>query len=119
MNLELQGKRALVTGGSRGIGKAVARVLAQEGAVVALLTRDASRLASCADELAAETGQRVIGVRTDTTDDAQVMAANTIDHLVDAEEVARVIAFLCSPKSRAINGDAIVVGGGAKGNIHY
>ena len=33
--------------------------------------------------------------------------------LVDATEVAWVVAFLCSPKSRAINGDAVCVGGGA------
>ena len=267
MDLELQGKRALVTGGSRGIGKAVARVLAQEGADVALLARDAARLADCADELSKATGKRVIGVRADTTHDAQVAlavadasrqlggafdilvnaaaepagyagppklgeitgaffhaeldtkvmgyircarevvpgmrangwgrivnvsglaarqtgstvgsirnvavsaltknmadelgplgiqvtvvhpgvtrtertaalvasraqaqgvceedveaqmrAGNSIGHLVEADEVAWVIAFLCSPKSRAINGDAIVVGGGAKGSIHY
>ena len=40
MDLQLQGKRALVTGGSRGIGKAIARVLAQEGCDVALLARN-------------------------------------------------------------------------------
>ena len=45
-------------------------------------------------------------------------AGNSINHLVDAEEVAHGIAFLCSPKSRAINGDAIAVGGGAKLGIH-
>ena len=38
---------------------------------------------------------------------------NSIRHLVDAREVADVVVFLCSPKSVAINGDAIAAGGGA------
>jgi NAD(P)-dependent dehydrogenase (short-subunit alcohol dehydrogenase family) len=267
MDLELEGKRALVTGGSRGIGKAIARVLAHEGADVALLARDAQLLAAAAAELAGPSGRKVVGVRADTTDDGQVRAAvaeaarllggpidilvnaaaepagfagppqlaeitgayfhaemdtkvmgylrcarevaagmrvrgwgrivnvsglaarqtgnpvgsmrnvavaaltknladelgpsgiqvtvvhpgvtrtertapliaeraaaqglsvdaveaqmaagNSIRHLVDASEVAYVVAFLCSPKSRAINGDAIAVGGGAPRAIHY
>jgi len=44
---------------------------------------------------------------------------NSIRHLVDASEVADVVAFLCSPKSVAINGDAIAAGGGAPRAIHY
>ena len=39
MDLQLKGKRALVTGGSKGIGKAIARALLLEGADVALLAR--------------------------------------------------------------------------------
>lgn len=51
---------------------------------------------------------------------ARKMAAGTsIGRLVTAEEVASVVAFLCSPKSVAINGDAVVAGGGAPGSIYY
>jgi NAD(P)-dependent dehydrogenase (short-subunit alcohol dehydrogenase family) len=267
MDLQLDGKRALVTGGSRGIGKAIARVLAQEGADVALLARGEAALAAAAADLAADSGRRVIGVHGDTTSDEQVKAAiasavrqlggeidilvnaaaepagfaapppladitgaffhaeldtkvmgyircarevapamrargwgrivnisglaarqtgnavgsmrnvslvaltknladelgphginvtvvhpgltrtertapliaarasaqgvppqavesqmaagNSIQHLVDASEVADVVAFLCSPRSRAINGDVIAAGGGAPRSIHY
>ena len=46
------------------------------------------------------------------------------DVVIDMRKVAtrfgaHVVVFLCSPKSRAINGDAIAVGGGAPRSIHY
>lgn len=75
MDLQLQGKRALVTGGSRGIGKAIARALAHEGVAVALLARDPQALAGTAQELAEASGQTVVGVSADTTSDEQVHAA--------------------------------------------
>jgi NAD(P)-dependent dehydrogenase (short-subunit alcohol dehydrogenase family) len=46
-------------------------------------------------------------------------AANIIGRLVDAEEVADVIAFLASPRSASITGDFIPVGGGQPGVVHY
>ena len=267
MDLQLSGKRALVTGGSRGIGKAIARVLAEEGVDVALLARNPDTLAAAAAEIAVATGRTVIGLSADTTRDDEVQravadaarllggaidilvnaaaepagfagppplagitggyfhaeldtkvmgyircaqavvpgmraagwgrivnisglaarqtgnavgsmrnvavaaltknladelgaaginvtvvhpgltrtertaplvaaraaaqgvapavveaalaAGNSINHVVDADEVAHIVAFLCSPKSRAINGDAIAAGGGAPKAIHY
>jgi len=44
---------------------------------------------------------------------------NTIRRLVTAEEIGHIVAFLASPKSIAINGDAIAAGGGAPGSIYY
>jgi 3-oxoacyl-[acyl-carrier protein] reductase len=54
MDLGLEGRRALVMGGSRGLGKAVAAALRSEGARVAICARDASRVAASAAELGAE-----------------------------------------------------------------
>jgi NAD(P)-dependent dehydrogenase (short-subunit alcohol dehydrogenase family) len=49
----------------------------------------------------------------------RLTSAVSIGRLVTAEEVAAVVTFLASPKSAAINGDAIAVGGGSAGPIHY
>jgi NAD(P)-dependent dehydrogenase (short-subunit alcohol dehydrogenase family) len=46
-------------------------------------------------------------------------SGNSIRRLVDAADVANVVAFLASPRSIAINGDAIAAGGGAPRSIHY
>ena len=75
MDLELDGKRALVTGGSRGIGKAIALALAQDGVDVALLARGAQALEAAAREISVATGRNVVGVVADTTSDAQVRNA--------------------------------------------
>jgi NAD(P)-dependent dehydrogenase (short-subunit alcohol dehydrogenase family) len=251
MDLELSGKRAIVTGGSRGIGLAIARQLALEGVDVGIAARDEHRIAEAVAELSALTGRRIVGWGCDTTDDESVRAmaaalaselggvdilvnsaampggvnpppklaavtadalwtevntkvmgylrcarevaplmidqgwgriinvsglaarqtgnvlgsirnvsvaaltknladelgphginvtvvhpgatktermsdetaaragGNVIGRVVDADEVAYVVAFLASPKSVAITGDAIACGGGAKGAIHY
>lgn len=74
MDLDLTGRRALVTGGSRGIGKAVARALADEGVHVAIAARDLATLGATASELSEMTGGRVVPVRIDTGDTASVEA---------------------------------------------
>src|SRR5215212_3929498 len=72
MDLELTGKTAIVTGGSRGIGKAVARELAQEGADVVIAARDVKALEATAAELAEETGRKIVPIQVDTTSDDSV-----------------------------------------------
>ncbi|HKN98302.1 MAG TPA: SDR family NAD(P)-dependent oxidoreductase [Pseudonocardiaceae bacterium] len=80
MDLQLTGKRAIVTGGSRGIGLAAAAALAAEGADVALVARHQDALDAAAERIRGH-GRRVLTVVTDTRDDAAVRAM-----------VARVVA---------------------------
>ncbi|WP_437329304.1 SDR family NAD(P)-dependent oxidoreductase [Sorangium sp. So ce381] len=74
MDLELTGKRAIVTGGSRGIGKAIARELAREGADVVIAARGRDKLEATAAELSAETGRRVVPLVVDTGNETSVNA---------------------------------------------
>ena len=68
MDLELKGRRAIVTGGSRGIGLATARALVGEGARVAVVARDAEVLAAAAKDVGA------LAVPADTGSDESVAA---------------------------------------------
>ena len=72
MDLKLLGKRALITGGSRGIGKAIARTLAEEGVSVVIAARGRDALDATAVELSEETGSSVVGVVADTGSDDSV-----------------------------------------------
>jgi NAD(P)-dependent dehydrogenase (short-subunit alcohol dehydrogenase family) len=74
MDLGLTGKRALVTGGSRGIGRAIAKALLAEGVRVAIAARDLDAVRAAAADLAAESGGEVHGFTADTRDDAAVDA---------------------------------------------
>lgn len=72
----LSGKIVLVTGSGGGIGKAIARKMAQEGAVVVLNDINADRLASCEVEFVAEFGRdAVITTLLDVTNEAQIKHA--------------------------------------------
>ena len=82
MDLELNGKRAIVTGGSRGIGKAVARALADEGCHVVVAARTLDALEDTAAELAS-TGRRIVPIVVDTAsqDSVELMVMAAADAL--------------------------------------
>ncbi|MDA8148393.1 MAG: SDR family oxidoreductase [Actinomycetota bacterium] len=92
MDLHLTGRRAIVTGASRGIGLAIASALATEGADVVIAARSRTDLERAAAELTSRSGRRVLPVPVDTADDgsvrAMVAAANDalggVDILVNA-----------------------------------
>src|SRR5947208_387662 len=74
MELGLSGKNAIVTGGSLGIGKAIALELAREGVNVAIAARSKGPLEAAAHELATATGRRIIPIVADVTSKVQVDA---------------------------------------------
>ena len=76
MDLGLRGKRALITGGSRGIGFAVARSLAAEGAAVGLVARDAEGLTAAARRLPGD-GPRTALAAADVTNTTALTSAVT------------------------------------------
>lgn len=71
MDLKLKGKTGVVLGGTRGIGRAIADTLADEGANVAICARNADQVAAAVAELEAK-GVRATGGSVDVTDAAQL-----------------------------------------------
>ena len=67
MNLDLTGRKAIVTGGSKGLGFAIAQELLAEGADVAICSRNASEIAAAAEELR-KSGRNVYAQAADVTD---------------------------------------------------
>lgn len=75
MDLQLTGKRALICGGSSGLGRAVATALVAEGADVALLSRDAAKLRAVADDLNAMGPGRAVIAPADLVDHEALLRA--------------------------------------------
>jgi NAD(P)-dependent dehydrogenase (short-subunit alcohol dehydrogenase family) len=74
MDLQLQGKKAIVTGGSRGMGKATARQLAREGCDVAIGARTEAPLREAAGEITQETGRKIVPLIVDTLNAKSIKA---------------------------------------------
>ena len=82
MDLQLEGKRALVTGSNGGIGESIARLLAAEGVAVAIHGRDQERARSTAARIEASGGRAVVAVGDLATDaGAEATARAALDQL--------------------------------------
>ena len=87
MDLELQGKRALVTGSNSGIGAAIARTLAAEGASVVIHGRDEARCRAVADEIAAQGGVAHVAVGDLATESGCARVGDAVSALLGGVDV--------------------------------
>ena len=112
---KLAGKTALVTGASKGIGAAIARRLAADGADVALVARSADALAAAAREIEATHGVRAVAIPADLTTedgctDAAARALSELGHLdilVNCAGATRAGAFPAQPDADWTDGFAL------------
>jgi len=75
MDLGITGKRALVMGASRGIGRGIAEALAAEGVKVILCSRDGDKCAAVAEEISKKSGVEAHGIACDLSDPAAIDSA--------------------------------------------
>src|SRR5258707_396433 len=133
MDLKLKGKRALVTGSSSGLGKAIAKMLAHEGAAVVIHGRDEARPSAVAREIRDQAGGTSVvlggsvapllgavaakfkwGLAWEDIEKGAVraMVPNDIGRLGRPDEIAGTVSYLCSPFADYISGAIIRVDGG-------
>ncbi|WP_409518790.1 SDR family NAD(P)-dependent oxidoreductase [Paraburkholderia sp. LEh10] len=102
--MNLKGKRALVTGASRGIGAAIAKALAAAGADVAITyEKSAEEAASVVKAIEAE-GRRGVAIQADSANASAVQAS--------VQKTVEVV-FLASANAGYVTGTTLTVDGGA------
>jgi NAD(P)-dependent dehydrogenase (short-subunit alcohol dehydrogenase family) len=87
MDLKLRGKKALITGSGKGIGEAIARVLAREGAIVIVHGRDREKTERVASSIIAQGGQAHAVIGDLTQDDAVERLVTEAEKLVGAVDI--------------------------------
>lgn len=90
--MRLDGKVSFVTGGARGIGKAIAAAIAEAGSNVAIVDVDIEEAVKTSEEIAASTGVKTIAIKTDVTNQADV------DHMMEVilKEFGKLDAAFCN-----------------------
>ena len=107
MDLGLEGRIAIVNGASQGIGHAIARTLAEEGARVVATARWAPALAEAVRGLGDETGGEVVAAQSEEAM-SELARDIPLGHVGRPEDVA----FRVSPRGRYVTGATIPVDGG-------
>lgn len=118
----LIGKVAIVTGGSQGIGLALARAYAREGAAVVISSRRGDAIRAAADLLSAG-GARVIGVQADVAkrEDAKRTIATAVEHFGRLDILANNAQATRQAKIEDITDEAIALtlGSGLCGTLYH
>jgi NAD(P)-dependent dehydrogenase (short-subunit alcohol dehydrogenase family) len=91
MKIELNGKVALITGATSGIGRAAARVFAQGGARVAAVGRNEDSLAGLSEEMS---GGELLRIKADVTVDAERIVEETIDKFGALDVLVNAAGFI-------------------------
>jgi NAD(P)-dependent dehydrogenase (short-subunit alcohol dehydrogenase family) len=87
MNVDLTGRTAVITGGSRGLGEAMAKALAETGAKIALVARDLKRMEKVRDAIAESGGTAAVFTADVTQEDEVAEVADAVNQRFGAPQI--------------------------------